>query len=143
MGPTLPWGLDQSACTGGDSSAKRHPSQGDTLPRGADHRDGGPALDTLVRLRTHTKGHVGAVATVCLASACCPAEVKPGFLTAWISSSSSFPNMFILRSLPNKYSAHETSSPLPSGIQNCDESDKIAGKMGLTTEGINFCSGWK
>ena len=33
--------------------------------------------------------------------------------------------------------------PLPSGIQNCDESDKIPGKMRLTTEGINFCSGWK
>ena len=63
--------------------------------------------------------------------------------TAWISSSSSFPNMFILKSLPNKYPAHEAPSPLPSGIQNCDKSDKIPGKIRLTTEGINFCSGWK
>ena len=143
MGPTLPGGLYQSAHAEGDTSAKRHLYQGDTLPPGADHRDGGPALDIVVRLRTHMKGHVGAVVTVCLASTCCRAEVKLGFLTAWISSFSSFPNMVILGSLPNKYSAQETSSPLPSGIQNCDESDKIAGKMGLTTEGINFCSGWK
>ena len=143
MGPTLPGGLYPSARAGGDASAKRCLSQGDTLPRGADHRDGRPALDIVVRLRTHTQGRVGAVVTVCLASTCCQAEMKPGFLTAWISSSSSFPNMVILRSLPNKYSAQKTSSPLPSGIQNCDESDKIPGKMGLTTEGINFCSGWK
>ena len=143
MGPTLPRGLYQSARAAEDASAKRCLSQGDTLPRGADHRDGRPALDIVVRLRTHMQGRVGAVVTVCLASTCCQAEMKPGFLTAWISSSSSFPNMVILRSLPNKYSAQETSSPLPSGIQNCDESDKIPGKMRLTTEGINFCSGWK
>ena len=141
MGPTLPGGLYPSARAGGDASAKRCLSQGDTLPRGADHRDGRPALDIVVRLRTHTQGRVGAVVTVCLASTCCQAEMKPGFLTTWISSSSSFPNMVILRSLPNKYSAQKTSSPLPSGIQNCDESDKIPGKIRLTIEGINFCSG--
>ena len=84
-------------------------------------------------------GSLSPLSSLCVASLAAK-ESSEGIL--W-HSSSSFHYMFILRSLPNKYPAHEAPFPLPSGIQNCDESDKIPGKIGLTTEGVNFCSGWR